>query len=156
GSRSRCARSTLARARSRVGGCRGEGVRYLEELQEQEAAGSDQRDRQDLRPTAGVRDGGKDERVEARRGRSAVRARRLDDPRASARQVSREWRDEGDEMKALNNVTIPKTTYRDLAVGSHLTVRLPGGEMRDALVERVGAVERGWSMLTLTVAGGPS
>jgi hypothetical protein len=56
-------------------------------------------------------------------------------------------------MTAIANVTTPKTTYHDLAVGTHLTVRLPGGELRDAVIERVGSMASGWTMLTLSVPG---
>jgi len=56
-------------------------------------------------------------------------------------------------MTAIANVTMPKTTYHDLAVGTHLTVRLPGGETRDAVIERVGPMAGGWVMLTLSVPG---
>lgn len=56
-------------------------------------------------------------------------------------------------MTAIANVTIPKMTYRDLTAGSHLTVRLPSGETRDAVIERVGPVASGWAMLTLSVPG---
>jgi hypothetical protein len=57
------------------------------------------------------------------------------------------------QAKSIPNVTIPKTTYRDLGVGSHLTVRLLDGSTRDAVVERIGPVDGRWAMLTLCVPG---
>jgi hypothetical protein len=46
-----------------------------------------------------------------------------------------------------------KTTYRDLTVGAHLAVRLPSGETRDAVIDRIGPTASGWAMLTLSVPG---